>query len=423
MNRRNWLLAAAIFLSGANLLGLLFPFSLLVFAGFILLSIMRPVRLGQMQLLAAACVGVAAVFGFFFITEIADLSANMRQMAVVVVALLLVGMLRADTEDVLEKYFKIFTFCAAVGLVFYVAAPDTHFLTYSIGPRSYLIGPSSALLDSDVLAFAAIGPYRFQGLFEEPGTFSVFSAAAAFWAFQRKRRWAFAILILATVLSEGVVGLLILVALFSWRWLSGVSVGRRLMLIALALICFTVIQVIDVEALNDTFQVADLLENKTLSGQARAEQLNSVLGNWQHLIPPSGFSPSEVLKVNAESITTGYVRGLIPFGLFLWAVLVVILFVGLRRMDLRLPSGILFLALLVAGTSRIVMFDLFIGWFVLFCVLRAQERGFGASALRLQGRGSARPGSDRVLNRSASSSSVSAISRSSIEPGTRMASG
>ncbi|NOS97694.1 MAG: hypothetical protein HOP25_04400 [Methylotenera sp.] len=371
---QNCLLALAFFFSGANVLGLVFPFSITVLLIFLSLSMGREVQFHWMQLLIVFCTWIAAIFGFMFATEYSDLMANIRQISVVTVILLVVGSLQNEVEDVLEKYFIIFTFATGVGLVLYFLAPDFYLIEKSIGSRSYLIGPSSQTLDNGIVAFSALGPYRFEGFFDEPGTYSVFSAAASFWAYVRGRKLSFAILIIATVFSESVVGLMVLTVLFIWRILLRSSSNLRLSVLALMLFLFVWAQSVDIASFaDDVTNKAAFLENKALSGSTRFDQLQSVVANWANLTLPSGFSTTEVLKVADQSITSGLLRAVIPFGLVLWAIAIMMLFVGLWRTNIYSASGVLFLALITSGLSRSSLLDLAIGWFVLLHILRKKE--------------------------------------------------
>ena len=367
---QNWLLAAALFFSGANALGLVFPLSIVVLLSFLILSIGRKVRFHWLQLSVVLCTWIAAIFGFIFATEYSDLIANIRQISVVSVILLVVGILHNEVDDVLEKYFIIFTFATGVGLIFYFLVPDFYLIEHSIGSRSYLIGPSSQTLDVGIAGLSVLGPYRFEGLFDEPGTFSVFSAAAAFWAYMRSRKLVFTMLIIATVFSESVVGLMVLFVLFTWRFLLLFSNNVRFILLALILFVIALVQSVDMALLADETNTAVFLQNKTVSGGTRLDQLQSVIDNLDNLTFPSGFATSEVLKITDGSITSGLLRAVIPFGLIIWIWLILMLIVGLGRANIYRSSGILFFALLVSGMSRSSMFDLAIGWFVLLSMFR-----------------------------------------------------
>jgi hypothetical protein len=371
-----WFVAALLFLAGANVLSLIIPFGvLLVLVGLIAFAI-RPLQCSGLQAILLAIGVASALFGIVRAAEPADVSANLRQMVVIATAFILVGTLQRDLENVLDKFLQIFIMASSVGLVAYLAAPDFQPVSTYVGERAYMIGPSSRILDFGVGAPSLFGSYRFQGLLDEPGTFGVFAAPALFWALKRRKFGQALMVAGALVLSESIGGFLSIAVLLGWDWL--VRKGLLAKLVTASVLAAAVLGVWISPVGRMIEEGWELfVELRTLSGQTRGNQLELILSQWQAIIVPGGFADSAIIRIVPQSVTVGFGRSLIIFGIPLFAVAIMLLLVALRRSSLSQPTGLILASLALAGLSRSGVFDLLIGWLAVFACLSptTAERG------------------------------------------------
>ena len=354
-----WLLAILLFFSGANLLALVLPFNAVLIALTLYLMVSRPIRLFDTQIALLGCALISAVAGILTAREFVDISSNLRQVSVVLVALALAATAQASGEAILRRYFELFFWFSVVGLIFFIVAPSFHVMTLSVPPRTYFLGLSSTLLDSGYAPFSAFGAYRFQGLFDEPGTYGALAAAAAMWMAMQRRRIATAILLVALMLSQSFGGILALMVLVVAKLLGRLSlVWRGAVLAVVVLAGIAIVLSVD--------QTTGYVANKVLSGQMRTQQLWSVVDRLPTLIAPSGFAESRILDVSPVSLTAGFLRSLVQLGLIISAIAFAILGFALGRMRLSSATGVFLAAIAIAGFMRVGVFDTLLGWFILF---------------------------------------------------------
>jgi hypothetical protein len=368
----NWLIAAVLFFSGANLIGLLVPVGFALVPLSLIMFATRPARLSNGQFAIILTVMLAAIAGIIRADDVSEITDNVRQLVVVLVAALLVGMLGDEADDVVRRYFAVFSAAAIVGISFYLVLPNFAPFSTAIGSRSFQIGPSSSLFDGGYRPKAFLGPYRFQGLFDEPGTFAVLGAGAAFCAILARKRLKASIITAGIIFSEGLAGVGSLIVLLLAKWLGQISFARK------AQLAGAIILVVLIFLASETGQAAidavqDYYELRKLSGQVRGNQLDVALNQWQKLFIPAGFSNAALIRVMPNSVTIGYLRTLIVFGIPLTALLMVALLVAFYRTPFRSATGVMLSTLILAGLSRSGVFDLLLGWFVLFSAVRTRS--------------------------------------------------
>lgn len=363
-----WLVAGLLFAAGANVLSLIFPFGALLALAAVVAFARRPLACTGAQALVLAIGVGSALCGVVRAAEMADITANLRQLIVVTTAFLLVGTLRSDLDTIVDRFFHIFVVASGIGLVAYLVAANFQPLTTNVGERTYLIGPSSRIFDFGVGAPSLFGDYRFQGLMDEPGTFGVFAAAALFWAL-KSRRYLQALMVGgALVLSESIGGFLSLAVLLGWDWL----VRQKLLakIVTLAVVCLIGLGVWQSPVGRMIEEGWELfVELRTLSGQTRGDQLGLIFSQWRDLLLPGGFSDTAIIRIVPQSVTVGFGRSVIILGIPLFAIAMLLLVVALRRSSLVRPTGLLLASLALAGLSRSGVFDLLLGWFALLACL------------------------------------------------------